>query len=56
VHSSEIVYPRLAVLPMEHTWSLYFAQSVSEYQTFLVGALADTRFLRGDGSAVSMEH
>jgi hypothetical protein len=49
VCSSDIVYPCLAVLPMGHTWSVYFAQSVSEFQTSLVGALADARLLCGEG-------
>jgi hypothetical protein len=51
VGPDERIYPCLAVLPMGHTWSLYYAQNVSEHQTSSVPDLAGCRPMRGDGSS-----
>ena len=54
VSPSDVIFPCLAVLPMGHTWSLYFAQRVSEHQVGGTEVLSKSPPLRGDGMSVAL--
>ena len=54
VRPGDLIYPCLAVLPMGHNWSLYFAQRSSEHQVGHTPTLSRAQPLRGDGTHVSL--